>query len=444
MKRPGIERLTIGLFLAVSVTAFETLAVATVLPTISEKFHGDRLYGATFVGYMLANLISLVTAGERADRTGLRRPFLIGALLFTAGLIVAGTAPSMWIILVGRALQGAGTGIFTTLSFVAVRRADPEPRQPRMYAVVSTAWVLPSLIAPFAAGWITDHFGWRWVFIGLIPITLLVPVLTVPALARIDADIALSDEPRRSRIPLALGIAAGIGTMTAASYTARWWLVGVLAIGGATAVVITLRRLMPRGLLRALPGRPAALAARICAMIAFNGADFFIPLAARRFHHATPTVQGAVVVGAATTWSAGQWIAVRRSKRPGPNHLVPIGFALLGFGTLTSMTVLRGSLTLWVPFWAWNIGGLGMGLLFSPTSNVAMSSASQADAGLASTQLNVSDVFGFSTMAAFGGAMVSFADQTSLHLATALAVVFLVATVVAFLGVTFGRNVRAV
>ena len=85
-----------------------------------------------------------------------------------------------------------------------------------------------------------------------------------------------------------------------------------------------------------------------------------------------------------------------------------------------------------------------MGLMFSPSSNVAMGSAAAADAGLASTQLNVSDVVGFSVMAAFGGAMVSFADQTSLHLATALGAVFIVASLLAALGATFGHRVRLV
>ena len=143
-----------------------------------------------------------------------------------------------------------------------------------------------------------------------------------------------------------MGIAAGIGTLTAASYSARWWLVLVLATAGVLVGARFYRRLMPRGISRALPGQPAALAARICAMAAFNGADFFIPLAARRFHGATPTMQ--------------------------------------------------------------------------------------------------SDVVGFSVMAAFGGAMVSFADQTSLHLSTALAAVFLVATALAALGATIGHRVRLV
>lgn len=439
-----VLRLAIGLFLAVSSTAFETFAVATVLPTIAEEFDGDRLYGATFVVYMLANLVALVTAGERADRTGLSRPFAVGALFFTAGLVVAGTAGSMFVVLVGRALQGAGTGIFATLSLVVVRRVYPESRQRTMYAVLSSGWVLPSLLSPFIAGWITDDVGWRWVFIALIPLAVVVFVLTVPELARVDRTTRLIPIDRPSRVPQALVLAAGIGTLTAASYSAQWWVIAPLVLAGAVIVVPSLRRLLPAGTARAVPGRPAAVGSRVLAMVAFNGADFFIPLAAKRFHGASPTAQGATILGAAVTWSASQWFAARQGERIGAHRLVPAGFVLLGLGTLASLSVLFGDIPLWVTFLGWSVGGLGMGLLFNPTSHVAMGSADADTAGLASTQLTVADVSGFAIMAAFGGALVSLADQTSLRLAPALGVVFAVAALAAFTGILTGRHVRPV
>ena len=83
-----------------------------------------------------------------------------------------------------------------------------------------------------------------------------------------------------------------------------------------------------------------------------------------------------------------------------------------------------------------------MGVLFNPTSQIGMGSSSSEAAGLASTQLSVADVFGFSVMAAVGGALVSFADQTSLSLRTALGSAFVLATVVALAGAFAGRRIR--
>jgi MFS family permease len=434
--------LAIGLFLATSAYAFETFAVATVLPTISDEFDGDRLYGATFVVYMLANLVALVTAGERADRTGLRRSYTFGILSFAAGLVVAGTANSMGMVLAGRALQGAGTGIFATLSLVVVRRAYPEHTHRKMYAILSTGWVLPSLIAPFAAGWITDTFGWRWTFIALIPLLGVVALLVLPNLAAVDRGTTFAPAAARSRVPIAIALAAGVGTLTAASYSARWWVMLPLVAAGVAIVVPSLRRLMPKGVAHAVVGQPAAIASRMCAMFAFNSADFFIPLAADRFHDASPTVQGATILGAALSWSGAQWFAAQHGERIGSHRLVPIGFVFLGIGVLISATVLFADLPLWVTFLCWTIGGGGMGLLFNPTSHVAMGASERETAGLASTQLAVADVFGFVSMAAFGGALVSLADQTSLQLGPALATVFVTGATVSVVGAVAGRNVR--
>jgi hypothetical protein len=142
-------------------------------------------------------------------------------------------------------------------------------------------------------------------------------------------------------------------------------------------------------------------------------------------------------------WNLGQWLAVRIGARVGFHRLVPAGFVVLAAGAASSVAILSSGTPLWVTAITWSVGGLGMGVLFNPTSQVGMGSSSAGAAGLASTQLNVADVFGFSVMAAVGGALVSFADQTSLRLTTALACVFLLAAAVAGIGAVAGRNVRA-
>jgi len=439
--RRQLDRLAIGLFLAVSITAFETLAVGTILPTITDEFRGDRLYGATFVAYMVANLIALVAAGERGDRTGLARPFAEAIVIFAAGLLVAGVANSMWLVLVGRALQGAGTGVFLTLSFAAARRGYDDRSQGRMYALLSTGWVLPSLIAPFVAGWVTDWVGWRWVFIGLIPLAPVVLALTYPSLRRLDTASVFESGRTPSRVPTAVVLAVGISLITAASYSARWWLVTLFAAAGGVTAVRALRGLMPTGMWRARRGRPAAVLARICATLAFNGANFFIPLGAGRVHDASPTVQGALILGAALTWNAGQWIAVRWDTRLGLHRLTAIGFILLGIGSAASIVVVQRSVSLWVVFAVWTAAGLGMGLLFNPTSQVAIGGAEASIAGLASMQVSVADVIGFSVIAAFGGALVSFADQTSLTLSAALVITFLAGSAAAVAGTVAGWRI---
>ena len=148
-----------GLFLAVTIAAFESTAVITALPTIVDDLGGRSLYGATLAANFLANLVAIVAAGEAADRRGpagaVRR--LRAAVRRRAGRRRA-RRPTSSSSSSGRALQGGGIGGFGALAYVGVRRGFPEEHQPRMYAVLSAGWVLPTLIAPFLAGAIVD----RW------------------------------------------------------------------------------------------------------------------------------------------------------------------------------------------------------------------------------------------------------------------------------------------
>src|SRR6476659_10909700 len=96
--------LAAGLVLGVTLVAFEITAVITALPTITDELHGDSLYGVTLACYTLANLVALVVTGELTDRYGPARPYLASLVVFGCGLVVAATAPSMALVVIGRTL----------------------------------------------------------------------------------------------------------------------------------------------------------------------------------------------------------------------------------------------------------------------------------------------------------------------------------------------------
>src|SRR5829696_10286907 len=87
--------LTVGLVLTITLVAFESLAIATVMPVVSDDLGGLGLYGWVFSGFFLGNLLGIVLAGEAADRRGTRLPFLAGLVLFSIGLVIGGSAQSM-------------------------------------------------------------------------------------------------------------------------------------------------------------------------------------------------------------------------------------------------------------------------------------------------------------------------------------------------------------
>src|SRR5437016_4651379 len=144
--------LTVGLVLVITMVAFEALAVATALPKTVDDLGGVSLYGWAFSAFMLANLIGITVAGHQADARGPAPPLFAGLVLFGAGLVICGAAPSMVVVVAGRAVQGLGAGAVPAVAYVAIGRGYPEALRPRMFAVMSSAWVVPGIVGPGVAG----------------------------------------------------------------------------------------------------------------------------------------------------------------------------------------------------------------------------------------------------------------------------------------------------
>ena len=442
---PSLKLLAVGLVLGVTLVAFETTAVITALPTITDELGGDSLYGVALAAYTLANMLSLVAAGRFADRKGPMPTFLTAVITFSLGLVVAALAPNMVVVVLGRTLQGAGAGGFSPISYQLVKRAYPESRQATMYVWLSAGWVMPSLIGPAFGGLVTDHLGWRWVFASIIPMALAVAVVTSSQMRRFGPsaptdDPAILAEDRRRMLTAgaaALGVAFVVVGIRSSSWIA---VVASLGVGGVLAVKM-LGRLLPAGVTRARAGEPAVLACRFLATATFMGVDGFIPLAADRIHGVSPMAQGFTIIGAALTWTAGQAVIAKRQDIS-TRTAVRIGFSLLACGALLSSPVLWSEWPLWATFLGWAVGGAGMGTLFNPTTVAAMSYATDGSEGDTGGQLQLVDSLGFSLMGGVGGAVVALADRTSLSLGAAIGSCFALAVATAVAGVVATRGLR--
>jgi MFS family permease len=436
--RTGTRALAAGVVMAITMNAFEAMSVATAMPAVAEDLGGDALYGAAFSAYMLANLISIVAAGEQADRWGPARPFVGALVVFAAGLLVAGLAPTMLVVVVGRALQGAGAGALASVAYVAVGRAWPPERQPHIFALLAAAWVVPSLIAPAAAGFLSEEFSWRWVFLGLLPLLPVLAALALPALTALGA-------PGRLRAPSRVGravvLAVGAGLVVTGLASDRLAVLLALAIAGAVIAVPALVRLLPPGTGRAAPGHPAAVAERLWVGMAFFGTDTFIPLAATRIHGSTTLVAGLVITAASLTWTLGASWSARASGRLDPGVVVRGGFLSIAVGIVCTLPVVWASTPLWTTSLAWTIAGLGIGLVFNTTSVTTMAGAAPGGEGLVASQLQIADALGFALVGGIGGALVGLADRGTVSLSTALAIQFGLSFAAAVLGALLAKRV---
>ena len=437
-RRTGTGALAVGMVVAITMNAFEAMAVATAMPAVAADLQGDGLYGAAFSAYMLANLVAIVAAGEQADRRGPAAPFLAGIVVFAVGLLVAGLAPSMLVVVAGRALQGAGAGTLASEAYVAVTRAWSPDRQPHMFALLAAAWVVPSLIAPAAAGLLSEQLTWRWVFLGLLPLLPILAFLALPSLVALPAP-ERPDSP--SRIPRAVVLAAGVGLLVAGLAASRLWLALLLAVPGTAIAWRALLALLPPGTARAKRGVPATVATRLCVGIGFFGADTYIPLAATRIHGTSTLVAGLVITGASLTWTIGAaWSARAAGRRP-PSTMVRLGFVIVAVGVVLGAPVVLSGVPLVYTFLAWTVAGLGIGLVFNTTSITTMGSAAGGAEGLVASQLQIADTLGFALVGGVGGALVALADRTGLTLSAALALEFLFSLVAALVGIAIAGRV---
>ena len=214
----------------VSLLAFEAMAVATAMPVAVRDLDGLPFYAWGFSAFLIASLVGMVVAGEVSDRRGPVQPFVASLVLFVVGLVVAGLATSMAAFVAGRALQGLGAGLNIVSLYVVVGRLYPEAMRPRLFSVMSSAWVIPALVGPSVAGVVADELSWRWVFLAVPPLVLPAVALMLPRLHGLGAAPG-AGQVRRRTLP-ALAVAAGVGVAAVRRPAARPRLARPAAGGG--------------------------------------------------------------------------------------------------------------------------------------------------------------------------------------------------------------------
>lgn len=410
--------LTIGLILTVAAVAFEALAVATILPAVVDDLGGLALYGWAFSAFLLAQLVGIVVAGLFADERGPVLPFVLGVILFSAGLLIGGFAPTMPVLIGGRALQGLGGGAIAALGYVAIGRGYPESAKPRMLALLSTAWVVPGLVGPALSGLMAETLGWRSVFLALAPLPILTGLLAFPALRSMGAGVAAPDA--RARTASALVLAAGAGLFLTGIGRDNLPLALGLSFAGLALVIPALRRLMPPGTLRSAPGMPAVMASMALLNLAFFGVDVFVPLALVEVRGMALPYASLALTLATLAWSSGSWVQARLANRVSRRVMTRIGIAFLALSFVLTIAILFPVVPAAVGIVGWGFAGLGMGLAYTTLSLAMLELAEPGQEGEASASLNLASVLGSGFGAGIGGALIALLQQLERPLSQAL------------------------
>jgi MFS family permease len=398
--------LTVGLVLNVTFVAFEALAIATIMPLVAEDLGGLGLYGWVFSAFLLADLVGIVLAGELADRFGPAVPFGAGLALFAIGLLIGGLAPSMPVLVAARAVQGFGAGAIPAVAYVVIGRTYPDALRPRMFAILSTAWVVPGLAGPALAAFVADHIGWRSVFLGLLPLVIVAGSLALRELRSVPGN---PERVARRVLVDALRLASGAG-IALAGLQARDVVAspGLIAVGLVLGVP-ALRNLMPPGTFTARGALPAAVLSRGLLTFAFFAPDIFVPLTLTTIRGESVVLSGLALTAGTLAWTSGAWVQERTVFRFGPAPLVRNGFLLLAVGIAGMVTVLTEAAPAWFGIPSWGVAGLGIGMAYSSISLTVLRHAPAGSEGATASSMQLADILGTALGTGIGAVAVAAA-----------------------------------
>jgi MFS family permease len=388
----------IGLFLSVFLAMLDAQVVATALPRIAAEFGGTASYAWVTTAYLLAGSVTAPLYGKLGDVFGRKRVLLAALALFLLGSLACGLAPSATALIVGRVLQGAGSGGL----FVSVGASLGEMFTPRegakYFGWFSICFAVASLAGPVVGGVLTGFAGWRSIFLVNLPLGLVAVAL-----------LRTLDLPRRRReaafdfagVVLLGGAITGFTLLTP-------WSIGLGAVTAAAFVFTERKAEAPVLPLRLFRDRTftVSVVLSVLAGFAFLGSINYIAVLLQA--DAGPAEGGLRLVPMTLAVSLSSVVASKIIARTGAYRWAPrlsMALGLLAVLGLTLFDALPLVLACLVVF------GLAAGLNLQVLAMATQNTAPSADRGAVAAGVNLARALGSS----LGPVALGFAYQSGTH-----------------------------
>jgi MFS family permease len=405
---PGRRAACLGAIALISMLAFESIAVATAMPAVAEALQGLPYYALAFGATLATSVLGMTAAGQLCDKRGPYRAALAGLAAFLAGLLLAGFATSMPVLVLGRALQGLGTGVLGVTLYVGAGQVVPQRLHPKMFAMFAGAWVVPGLVGPALAAFLVQFVGWRSVFLAVAVAVPFAAALILPALKRVGS--GTGEELRWGAMRWALLASAGALTLHGASQQTGTG-AALLFVTGFVAAGIAARLLLPAGTLTATRGLPTVILLRGLIAATFASAEAFLPLLLTQHFGWSLTQAGIALSAGAVTWSIGSALQARVQSPELRRRLLPGGFGLTAAALLVVIAPLLFALPSILVFIGWAFVGLGIGLSFPMLSVLLLKLSPPEQQGSNTSSLQLSDALTSSAALALAGLLFNPATR---------------------------------
>jgi MFS family permease len=399
---------------ATALVALDSTVLATAVPTIVEELGGFSQFPWLFSIYLLTSAVTTPLFGRLADSHGRRPVLLAGIAVFLAGSVVCAAAPTMAVLIAGRAVQGLGAGAVQPVSLTVVGDLYSVAERARVQGYLASVWGISAIVGPAIGGLASEYASWRWIFVVNLPVGLGAAWLLVRNFAeRVEHHQRSMDVAGAgllvagwSLVILGLlegGVAwpwrsvAGIGVPVA----------GSVALAAFVAVERRAREpVVPLWVFRRRILVGAALVQfGIGALLI--GLDSYVPVFAQGVLGASAVAAGFALGAMTVGWPLAATFSGRVYLRVGFRDTALGGGVVLMLATAGGV-LLTASSSLWaVTAVCLVAGGIGMGLVASPTMVAVQSSVGWEQRGLVTGTAMFSRSLGSAVGVAGFGALVT-------------------------------------
>ena len=401
----------------IALQALEVFIGGAMLPTVVRDIGGLELFAWNTTLFIVASIIASIFAAVRPASIGPRGAYLIAAGAFGLGSLICGVAPSMPVLLAGRFVQGFGAGLLSATTYAMIRIVFPQHLWARAMALNSVVWGISTLLGPAAGGIFAELDLWRWAFLGIVPLAIL---LALGAYRILPAGGHTESSSGAPVLQIGLVIGAILAISTASLLTSDTLIAGALLLVAVAAIVALAAvegrarvRLMPAGSLNPATPLGALFATMLLLGIAITS-DIFAPFFLQKLHGLQPLWAGYVAAFVAAGWTISALVTAgwtgRKVRVAIATAPIILTAATLGMLVYLAPANLDGGWLDLVPAALSLLAlGVGIGSVFQHLSTGILSTTPEADNQSVSAALSMAQLFASGFGAAIGGVVVNAA-----------------------------------
>jgi DHA2 family multidrug resistance protein len=338
--------------------------------------------GWVSTGYSIANVIVIPLSAWLGSRFGKKRYFIFSLVAFTLASIMCGLANDLSTLIIGRVIQGLGGGGLLAKAQALMFETFPREEQAKASTIFTLGVIAGPAIGPALGGYLTDNFGWRWIFFINVPLGIMAVFMCTTFLLPDDPKaIKSTDVDWLGILFLALGIGA-FQTVLEQGQQDDWFSsvfiqrMALLSLAGLAAFVWQeLRVEHPAVDIRVLKYRSLAAGSVLSLAVGMGlyGTVFVVPVFAQTVLQFTATKTGLMLVPGALASAAGSFLLLPLRKLLTPRQLIAIG-CLITIGVMVVFSHLNPDYGAEQFFWPLIWRGFGTVIMFLPLSIATLGS----------------------------------------------------------------------